>query len=474
MKYRNIILAAAAFLLAGCAKDAIDPIKGLYPKPEDIRMTKLLSSPVEKLDKVRCFTVEIATDGVSGTEGNYTGTGSVLKIKFFGDKYYLDNATYTSTDASAVKKGFYLAGDGGSTFTRVNSGKAETVALDHGGISVSSVNGVYSISGSIWLANSEVIRLESEVGILYEPDPEPLKLVNVLSVSKNPGLISLQLAQEGIASTLNPDWSTSWSGEGYYLALDLYSPDGYLHEGTYNACATGGTVGEGEFGIGYDTTMDFGWGPMEMKDWGTCLWYVSNGNTTAQKVLSGVVTIDRDGNNWIIELKSGEGKDMLWTTFTGAIPELTDPGSTGEIKYKELSKCISAAQNTGILSLQFATDGVWSEFNTETYKTTYYGTGNYLAIDIYSADGKLSPGEYKACATGGMVGEGEFGIGYDTEMWGMQFFNWGTCWWTVEDGATSAEKVLDGTITVSVEGDVYTVALVSSTVNAKYIGTITL
>ena len=46
MKYRNIILAAAAAVLAGCAKDAIDPMQGLYPKPEDIKMTKLLSSPV--------------------------------------------------------------------------------------------------------------------------------------------------------------------------------------------------------------------------------------------------------------------------------------------------------------------------------------------------------------------------------------------------------------------------------------------
>ena len=474
MKYRNIILAAAAAVLAGCAKDAIDPMQGLYPKPEDIKMTKLLSSPVEKLEKVRCFTVEIATEGVNGTDGNYSGTGSVLNIKFYGDKYYLDNATYTSAADGTVKKGFYVAGEGGSTFTRVNSGNTETIALDHGGISVSSENGVYSISGAIWLANSDVIRLESEVEILYEPDPEPVKLVNVLSCSRNPGLVSLQLAQEGISSTLNPDWSTSWTGEGYYLALDLYSPDGYLHEGTYRACATGGVVGEGEFGIGYDTTVDFGWGPMEMKDWGTCWWYVSNGTTTAQKVLSGTVTVERDGNNWTVELKSGEGKDMLWTIFTSAVPELTDPDSAGEVKYKELSKCLSVSPNTGILSLQLATEDVSSEFNTATSQIIYSGSGYYLAIDIYSADGTLSPGEYKASAAGGAVGEGEFGIGFDTEMWGMQFFNWGTCWWTVEDGVTSAEKVLDGTINVSVDGDVYTIALVSSTVNARFIGKLTL
>ena len=183
---------------------------------------------------------------------------------------------------------------------------------------------------------------------------------------------------------------------------------------------------------------------------------------------------ERDGNNWTVELKSGEGKDMLWTTFTGAIPELTDPDSAGEIKYKELSKCLSVSPNTGILSLQLATEDVSSEFNTATSQIIYSGSGYYLAIDIYSADGTLSPGEYKASAAGGAVGEGEFGIGFDTEMWGMQFFNWGTCWWTVEDGVTSAEKVLDGTINVSVDGDVYTIALVSSTVNARFIGKLTL
>ncbi|MGM9760942.1 MAG: hypothetical protein ACI3Y1_00390 [Candidatus Cryptobacteroides sp.] len=54
----------------------------------------------------------------------------------------------------------------------------------------------------------------------------------------------------------------------------------------------------------------------------------------------------------------------------------------------------------------------------------------------------------------------------------MQFYNWGTCWWTVEDGATSAEKVLDGKLVVSVEDGIYTIALESSTVNAKFVGSL--
>ena len=212
---------------------------------------------------------------------------------------------------------------------------------------------------------------------------------------------------------------------------------------------------------------------MEMKDWGTCLWTVADGKTSAQKVLSGEVVVSRDGNKWTIELKSGEGKEMLWTTFTGEIPALTDPGSAGEIKYKELTKVLSVnPYNAGLITLQLATDEVSSEYNPDTRQTTYFGTGNFLALDVYSADGTLAAGTYTACSTGGVVGEGEFGIGYDTEMWGMQFYNWGTCWWTVEDGATSAEKVLDGKLVVSVEDGIYTIALESSTVNAKFVGSL--
>ena len=58
-------------------------------------------------------------------------------------------------------------------------------------------------------------------------------------------------------------------------------------------------------------------------------------------------------------------------------------------------------------------------------------------------------------------------------MWGMQFFNWGTCWWTVTDGATSAEKILDGTLKVTSEGDNYTITIESSAINARYTGPVT-
>lgn len=201
-------------------------------------MNTLVSQSVEKGEKTRTFTVELANDEAS------------LFMKFVGDKYYLNDAGYTAAPADAAKK-------------------------------------------------------------------------------------------------------------GNYLALDLYSADGYLHKGTYTPCTEGGVIGEGQFGIGYDTTVDWGWGPMEMKDWGTCWWTVTDGTITA--------------------------------------------------------------------------------------------------------------GTYQACTTGGTVGEGEFGIGYDGQ-WGAS----GTTWYTVSGGAASGTYITDGSVTVEVDGDTYTIIIESSIINAKYVGTLTL
>ena len=107
-------------------------------------------------------------------------------------------------------------------------------------------------------------------------------------------------------------------------------------------------------------------------------------------------------------------------------------------------------------------------------ETKIKGTGQVLSIDFYTADGTVAAGTYTACEVGGTINEGEFGIGYDVEMWGTQMV-WGTCVTPYEsDTAGTIEKVLDGTVTVEISGDVYTITLESSNINAQYIGSLTL
>ena len=463
MKLIYKIFAAAASILAlsSCVESALKPMTGKYEKPVVYEMNTLVSQSVEKGDKYRTFTVELSDDN-----------NIPMTLKMVNDKYFLADGSYTPAPADQAKKNTYIVGNGGTTFNNI--------PVETGSIKVAQGEGTYSFAGILWLADESIVEIKSTVALVYEPDPEPVKLSTVLSATSNLAsgvqTVTMQLAQDGIYSETDmTTWQTIWHGEGNYLAIDLYSTDGYLHEGTYSASAVGGVVGEGEFGIGYDTTVDWGWGPMEMKDWGTCWWSVSNGAATAKKILEGTINVSKKGSKWVIELISGEGKEMIWAKFEGAIEALTDGGNAGgsdDADYIELTTLLSATKNQGVLTINMAQDGISSTTDPNTWQTIWEGEGNYLATDIYSPDGKLYTGEYKACAVGGVVGEGEFGIGYDTTVdwgWGpMEMKDWGTCWWTVADGATSAEKILDGTMTVAMEGDNVVIKLKSTLVNAKF------
>ena len=311
--YKLFAAAASILALSSCVESAIEPTTGKYEKPVVYEMNTLASQSVKKGDKYRTFTVELSGDNASMT------------LKMVNDKYFLADGSYTPAPADQAKKNTYIVGNGGTTFNNI--------PVETGSIKVAQGEGTYSFSGILWLADESVIEIKSTVALVYEPDPEPVKLSTVLSATSNLAngvqTVTMQLAQDGISSTTDPNtWQTTWHGEGNFLAIDLYSADGYLHEGTYSASAVGGVVGEGEFGIGYDTTVDFGWGPMEMKDWGTCWWSVSNGAATAKKILEGTINVSKKGSKWVIELISGEGKEMIWAKFEGAIDALTPQGSS--------------------------------------------------------------------------------------------------------------------------------------------------
>ena len=461
--YKIFAVAATLLALSSCVESAIGPMTGKYEKPVVYEMNTLASQSVEKGDKYRTFTVELSGDD-----------NTSMTLKMVNDKYFLADGNYTPAPADQAKKNTYIVGNGGTTFNNI--------PVETGSIKVAQGEGTYSFAGMLWLADESVIEIKSTVALVYEADPEPVRLTTLLSATSNVASgtksLTINLGTDGISSTAEPPtWQPVWTGTGNYLALDIYSADGYLHEGTYTASAAGGTINEGEFGIGWDPGDIWNIG-IAFENWGTCWWDVAGGAATInQKVTEGSVTVTRKGSKWVIELVSGEGKSMLWTKFEGAIDALTDPalgggGNVDDTDYVELTKLLSATKNQGLLTINMAQDGISSTTDPNTWQTIWEGEGNYLAADIYSADGKLYTGEYKACAVGGTVGEGEFGIGYDTTVdwgWGpMEMKDWGTCWWTVADGATSAEKVLDGTMTVAMEGDNVVIKLKSSIVNAKF------
>ena len=468
MKLIYKLLAAAASILAlsSCVESAIEDMTGKYEKPVVHEMNTLVSQSVEKGEKTRTFTVELAGENAS------------MSLKMVSDKYFLADGSYTPAPADQAKKNTYIVGNGGTTFNNI--------PVETGSIKVTQGEGTYSFAGILWLADESVIELKSTVALVYVADPEPVKLTTVISATSNvasgTNSLTINLGTDGISSTTDPTtWQTVWTGTGNYLALDIYSADGYLHEGTYTACAVGGTINEGEFGIGWDPGDLWGIG-MVFENWGTCWWDVANGAAVVnQKVTEGTVTVTRKGSKWVIELVSGEGKGMLWTKFEGAIEAVTDPalgggGSVDNTDYVELTNLLSATSNvangTKSLTMNLGTDGISSTTDPTTWQTVWEGEGNYLGLDIYSEDGKLYTGTYNACAAGGTINAGEFGIGWDPgDLWGigMVFENWGTCWWNVAGGAAvAAGKVTDGTVEVLVEGANLVIKLKSTLVNARF------
>ena len=464
--YKLFAVAASILALSSCVESAIGPMTGKYEKPVVYEMNTLASQSVEKGDKYRTFTVELSGDNASMT------------LKMVSDKYFLADGSYTPAPADQAKKNTYIVGNGGTTFNNI--------PVETGSIKVAQGEGTYSFAGMLWLADESVIEIKSTVALVYEADPEPIRLTTLLSATSNVASgtksLTINLGTDGISSTTDPaTWQTVWTGTGNYLALDIYSADGYLHEGTYTASAAGGTINEGEFGIGWDPGDIWNIG-IAFENWGTCWWDVAGGAATInQKVTEGSVTVTRKGSKWVIELVSGEGKSMLWTKFEGAIDALTDPalgggGNVDDTDYVELTKLLSATSNvangTKSLTLNLGTDGISSTTDPTTWQTVWEGEGNYLALDIYSEDGKLYTGTYNACATAGTINEGEFGIGWDPgDIWniGIAFENWGTCWWNVADGAAvAAGKVTDGTVQVLVKGTDLVIKLKSTLVNAKF------
>ena len=467
----------ALVTLSACTEPAIDDLEGKYPAPEELSL-QLLSQERVKGDKVNTFNIILASEGVTLNGEKLAGSGSALDLKFFGSSYALDATTFTPTESEAAKK--YLVGANGSAYYKVENGTATATQIESGSITVTKTENDYVLYGTLWLVGGNIVKFESAATIVYEGFPEPTKLTQLISANSNVASgtmsVTINLGTDGISSTTDPTtWQTVWTGSGNYLALDLYSADGYLYEGTYTASAAGGTINAGEFGIGWDPGDLWGIG-MVFENWGTCWWTVENGATSAQKITEGEVTVAKSGSTYTITYKGGD----IWCEYKGKIDALNPNagqggGSEDTNEYTELTKLMSATSNvangTPSLTINMASEDLEWQYNAATWSNEFTTDGSYLALDIYSADGKLYTGTYNAGATGGAINAGEFGIGWDPgDLWGigMVFENWGTCWWNVEGGVATAQKVVDGTIVVAVEGDNLVIKLLSTTANTKF------
>ena len=114
--------------------------------------------------------------------------------------------------------------------------------------------------------------------------------------------------------------------------------------------------------------------------------------------------------------------------------------------YAELTK-VGWSINYGMfgmtmLGLDLISDGIVG--TPGAWGNTYSGEGNYLKLELYSADGSVAPGTYVP-AKGENPGPGEFKPGSAAG---------GTQWTVFAGGSSTTEFVTEGEITVSVDGSV--------------------
>ena len=368
----------AALALVSCNKAQLNPLKGTFPEAQEPVLTTLASSSFEKTDVSRLFHLSFTGEGGAAVRTTLVGARS---------QYYLEPGVYGPGDKNLC---FKVTGE-----TSVNG-----QAIVDGQISVKKEEDTYRFVFVLFDAAGKAYRTLWKGQLVYEPDPEPVKLTEVLTAQSN-----LSSGTKSVTLSLGTD-GLSAGADGNYLAVDLYSADGYLHEGVYKASATGGVINEGEFGIGWDPGDLWGIGWV-FENWGTCWWTVSGGESSARKITSGTIEVARKGSQWVITWGS-EATYPDWAQFEGAVEALT-PGDTPTVDYSisdEISDAVDetfapvAGVKTHNLTLKNAAGVECAWFQLVLTEGSDAFEGEYLCKEYAHEDHT-------------------FGNGYDLSMWGM-------------------------------------------------------
>ena len=389
---------------------------------------------------------EIVLTDVLGTSGsrvspNYVlgvelgnSSGAVLEAKFASPAPSLQPGVYTEASASYATAGNYITGADGTTLT-LNGEKHLVTA---GTINLNAVDGTYTLKGIVKLSNGENYSISwTGSGLAWEGLPQLKTLNTVLSAQSNlasgQNSITLNLSDGNFTSELDmTTYQTVYKGAGNYLAIDLYSEDGYLAAGTYKPSAQGGAINKGEYGIGWDPGDIYGIG-MVFENWGTCWWTVNETatpQTSAEKILTGDITVALNGTVYTITVDNGD----LYAQFVGEIPQVTKPAApadpweiSGSVVFQHEGVSYTMTDDTANngTAAGGALEGVslyWVQIND--------AAGNLVAeLDLVTKQGATSlAGEYKVTSYPDEVGEAGNGFYIDLGAmgWGEGVMSGGT------------------------------------------------
>lgn len=464
--------------------------------PALTKLTTVLAAQSNAMMGAKTVTVKLGTEGLTSEFDMNTfqnvikGTGSYLSVDFYSEDGYLAAGTYKPcADTANPQPGEYVIGydfvsewfsgeNWGTCWWTVGAENIVAQKLTAGDIIVEmSAEKVYTVA----IDNGELyVEFTGAIPALTKPDKPQGGGDTGSSVEEYPVLLSagdqfeqysqvvLQFASND-AITVDPA-TGAYSGTGKVFMLTINAAkdeNGSLY------------IPTGEYAVDpQGASQPFTWqatGGMPEWNfyWGSLIYDVVNGERSVIELTEGTVWVGAKEGKYIINFESGDMK----IRYTGAIQGLATPADDdggyvggdegGSDDSTKLTQFFAVTDYytmfaSSLVGVEVGTEGVTR--TVEGWTTTYGGSGNYLKIEFYSADGKLAAGTYTASAENSPA-EGEFGIGYDGQ-WGAS----GTTWYTVTDGELSYEYVTDGTAVVEVDGDTYTITIESSVVNATYTG----
>ena len=163
----NLIYIGAALLLvsAACNKEENFVLEDTY------HLDKLLLAQGSGFnDDLYTFTVELAEEGVSGQDGNYSGTGRVVRYQFYGSKYYLDSSVYPAVQAGSESDGSYVAAQ--SAVYDVQNGSTTEKGIVDGFVYVSKSNNNYRFGTTSNLSDGTQFKFVSGCQIDFPKLPK--------------------------------------------------------------------------------------------------------------------------------------------------------------------------------------------------------------------------------------------------------------------------------------------------------------
>ena len=445
---KYILYMAAGLLALSCTKSAVDPLSADYPKPETYSLNQL--TPAERTkDENGKFHFPLSINSAAGDQ---------LKLVLVADTYFIPAITFTGSEAASAKAGNYLADE--SSFAP--AGETAKALNTEGTLTIPKVEDHYTLAGYLWTVEGKAFRVEAAFDAAFEPEKEAQRMDVLIDAKALESSVLVYIASGDVNVSADLAGNPFFTGDGKVLMMELSSADGKLYPGTYTV---GAEAKAGDF-----WTYEYAPGMLFTGGSGTNWFDVKADGYDVTNLNAGVITVSKTGSTYDIEFKDEASE--TWVAYTGPIEAL----DYEVVEYVSLTQVVEVAPGEGSVTIRLASEGITATYNEAMYSWSYSGTGNYVALQVYSADGQLAAGSYKACAIPGMIGAGEFGTGFEYNYEYAPGMFWpidmGSVWFAL-DGAETKTYITDGMVNVAYEGDVCTITLESSVANAKFVGKLT-